>query len=130
MKKLFLASIIFGAIFTSCKKTTCDVPVAPVDLSGTIFKGNFSVSATINLSLSLTFNADGTMVAVVGGTGNHPGTWNKSPNSNLVNFIYEASATSKNKGSGTLNAENNKITGTLFSVASPNNLSNFSLDKQ
>jgi hypothetical protein len=129
MKKIILLAFIFGAIFTSCKKATCDVPVAPVDLSGTIFKGAFFVSG-INISLSLTFNADGTMIAVVGGTGGQPGTWNKSPNSNLVNFIYEASATSKNKGSGTLNAENNKITGTLFSVASPNNLSNFSLDKQ
>jgi hypothetical protein len=129
MKKIFLVALLFGTIFTSCKKTTCDVPVAPVDLSGTTFKGAFLASG-INISLSLTFNADGSMVAVAGGSGNLPGTWNKSPNSNLVNFIYEASATSKNKGSGTLNAANNKITGTLFSTAAPGTLYNFSLDKQ
>jgi hypothetical protein len=126
MKKIFLVATLFVALCTSCKKEKCDTPVAPVDLSGTIFKG--TTGGLVSGNISFTFNADGTML-IQQATTNFTGTWNKSPNSNVVNFQFE-NGTAKFKGSGTLNAEVNKIAGTFFAVSSPSIVFTFSVDKQ
>jgi hypothetical protein len=128
MKKMFLVALLLGAIFTSCKKTTCDVPATPVDLSGTIFKGTYTTNGTS--TLKITFNVDGTMILLFGTTTNYQGNWNKSPNSNLVNFFFADAALNKWKGSGTLNTENNKIAGTLNTITGPTISGTFSLDKE
>jgi hypothetical protein len=115
MKKLLLAAVLFTALFTSCKKESCPVPVPPIDLSGAIFKGNFTLNAVSYDNSTIAFKTDGSADYTFPGFPVYPGTWSKTPNSSIVNIMIFTSGTWK--GSGTITADGTKIeNGTLTKV--------------
>jgi hypothetical protein len=129
MKKIFLVALLFGAIFTSCKKTTTDVPLVPFDLSGTTFQGTYTLTGgnTGTGQITISFDANGkAKVDAVPSS-----IWNKSPNSNTINFYtLDETGSKKIKGTGALNVDNNKITGTLTQLNPATFSYTFSINKQ
>jgi hypothetical protein len=99
MKKLLLAAVLFTALFTSCKKESCPLPVPPIDLSGAIFKGNFTFQTASYDNTTITFKGDGVLeYKFPGFAAVYSGTWSKIPNSNTVYIVYSESTTTVYKG--------------------------------
>jgi hypothetical protein len=122
MKKLFLFAFTIALFASSCKKTDCPVqvlPTPPVDLSGTSFSGPALVNGASYNPTKFIFSADGTCTVQFTGFPAFPGSWSKSPNSNVVYFFFDESATNKWKGQGTLNATNNKLESGTFTRTAP-----------
>jgi hypothetical protein len=122
--------IIASALFISCKKD-CPTPVPPVDMSGTTWKGPALVNPTTYNPFTLVFNADGTGTVTFTGFPAFPGSWNKAPDSGIVYFFFDESATNKWKGQATLNTANNKLEGGVLTRTAPTVISGtFTTDKQ
>lgn len=131
MKKIILIAIALITFASSCKKTECPAPEVPVNLAGTIFSGPALINA-VNYNPSVfSFFADGSFTVKLGSLTLLNGSWSKTPNSSIVYFFFDESATNKWKGQGTLNATNNKLEGGTFTRITPSALSGtFTADKQ
>jgi hypothetical protein len=127
--KFFVPLILFVASIFSCKKEDCPAP-SP-DLSGTTWKGSAVVNSATYNPFTLVFNTDGTATVTFQGFPPFSGSWSKTPNANAVNFFFDESATSKWKGTGTLNSTQNKLeSGTLTRTAPSVITGTFTVDKQ
>jgi hypothetical protein len=123
-----LVTLLLVITVVSCKKKE-DPP--PVDLSGTTWKGSAVVNTISYNPFTIVFNADGTATVQFGTIPAFMGSWSKTPNSAAVNFFFDESSTSKWKGSGTLNTENNKLQSGTLTRTAPSALSGtFTADKQ
>jgi hypothetical protein len=132
MKKLLLAALLFTAILTSCKKESCPIPVPPIDLSGTTFKGTVVLRGSNYDNSILTFKADGSTENRFAGDPNiYLGMWSKTPNSSIINLTFSLNAMSVWKGAGILNSDGTKIeNGTYNQIIGTNGTGTFSLTKQ
>jgi hypothetical protein len=133
MKHLFagLLCLMFTVGFISCKKEDCPTPEQPVNLSGTTWAGT-AVINTLNYDpFTLAFNSDGTATVKIGSFSPFNGSWNKTPNSNEVNFFFDESNTIKWKGKGTLNADKTKLeSGTVTRITPSVYTGTFTVNKQ
>lgn len=129
MKKYLFVSAFFFLALVSCKKDD-PAPIPPVDLSSTSWSGPSTVNG-INYTMNYTLAANGTLT----GGFNSPtypfsGSWNKTPNSNIV-YIFFIQAGNSWKGEGTLNSTNNKIeNGTLNQLTGGAFTGTFNVTKQ
>jgi hypothetical protein len=133
MKRSFnlLVVLLLIVTVTSCKKECPAPPAPPVDLGGTTWKGSAVVNTITYNPFTIILNADGTASVQFQGFSAFPGSWSKTPNSTTVNLFFNESATNTWKGSGTLNAGNNKLeSGTLTRTAPSVFNGTFTADKQ
>ncbi|MFZ1528609.1 MAG: hypothetical protein WAT19_07660 [Ferruginibacter sp.] len=128
MKKGILLLLVSALLFFSCKK---DDPAPPVDLSGTTFKGTAVINSINYDPFTIKFNADGTATVTIGSFSPFPGSWNKTPNSSIVYFFFDESATNKWKGNGTLSTNNTKLENGTVTRTAPSVLNGtFTAEKQ
>jgi|ANMQ01.1.fsa_nt_gi hypothetical protein len=116
MKRLMNALPLLPFLFFivgACSKD-CD---APIDLSNTTWEDTAVINGIRYDPFKLQLNSNGSAVITIGGFSPFNGSWSKTPNSNVVYFFFDESATNKWKGEGTLNAANTEITGTVTRTA-------------
>ncbi len=133
MKKLFLLGITVAMLAVSSCKKDCPTPAVvepPVDLSASSWSGPCTING-INYTFTLALAADGT----ISGGFNVPsftiasGSWNKTPNSNIVRIFFIQSGNAW-KGQGTYNATTNKIeVGTLTQTSGGSFTGTFTVTK-
>jgi hypothetical protein len=104
----------------------------PVDITNTVFKGNITFTGIdIYDNATISFKNSGVTdyffrTGVIG-----VGTWGKPSNSNVVNIVYNGSASNIWKGTGTVNADGTKIeNGILTQTTGGNGAGTSTMTKQ
>jgi hypothetical protein len=124
--KLLLPLLLALTIAVSCKKEVD----APIDLSNSIWQDSAIINGIIYKPFKIAFNFNGTAAITIGSFNPFTGSWNKTPNSTTVYFFFDESSTIKWKGEGTLNVDENVITGTITRTAPSTLTGTFNAKKQ
>jgi hypothetical protein len=137
MKKFLLAMVLFTAAFASCKKDDCPAPPVYMNMAGTTWTGtsNFPGLSLSGLATTFIFNTDGTLGGSVTNGGSNfavAGSWNLTPNSNVVRMFYTiVSVAGSYTGQATLANNNTRLeSGSGTNPTTPTGNMNFVVNKQ
>ena len=100
----------------ACQKDDDD---PPFDLGGTTWEDSANINSIPYKPFIVAFAADGTANVTFATSGPFKGFWNKSPNSQIVNFYFTENSTTTWKAQGTLNGDNNKIESGVLTRLTP-----------